>query len=197
VNQADLPEFIAELERLSELYTKPMTEALQALYFDALAQYPMPDVTRAFRLHIRSPEQGRFFPKPADLIALLDGDSDSRALQAWTAAVHAWEEHGVYQGVAFADPCIAATIEDMGGWIAFHDRYMLLKEEPFMRQEFVKRYLGYLQSPPRRAIGALPGVHALENARRGFLQETPKPIAVGEAARRKVMTDGERPRDGV
>jgi len=190
MTQADLPDFIAELERVSELYTKPMTEALQALYFDALAQYPMQDVTRAFRLHIRSPEQGRFFPKPADLIALLDGDSASRALQAWTTAVQAWEEHGIYQSVAFADPCIAATIEDMGGWIAFHDRYMLLKEEPFMRQEFVKRYLGYLQSPPRRAIGALPGIHALENTRRGMLDAVPEPIAIGAAPKRLAILEG-------
>ena len=188
MTREDLPNFIAELERLSELYTKPMTESLQALYFDALASYPMVDVTRAFRLHIRHPEQGRFFPKPADLIVLIEGDSESRALQAWSLAVSAWETHGVYQSVEFADACLAATIDDMGGWIAFHDRYNTLKEEPFMRQEFVKRYRGYLQSPPRRAIGPLPGIHALENTRRGMMEAVPAPIAIGARPGQKELS---------
>ena len=187
--RADLPEFITELERLSELYTKPMTESLQALYFDALARYPMPDVTRAFRLHIRHPEHGRFFPKPADLIALLDGDSESRALQAWTTAVRTWETYGVYASVSFSDQCIAATIDDMGGWIAFNERYNTIKEEPFMRQEFVKRYLGYLQSPPRRAVGPLPGIHALENTRRGMLEAVPEPVAIGAGLDQKALRE--------
>jgi len=179
----DVGPFTAELARLAELYDKPISVALGALYFEALQSYPITEVVSAMRRHVIQSERGRFFPKPADLVVLLDGDAESRALQAWTTAVRAWEQYGVYRSVEFADQHIAATVEDMGGWIAFDERYCLAKEEPFMRKEFVTRYLGYLQSPPRRVVGVLHGIHQ---------DITRAPVAIGEgvlARERKALTE--------
>lgn len=189
--QADFDTFTSELTRLSEYYEKSMSEGQVALYFESLSVYAVSEVVAAMRQHVRMPDQGRFWPKVADFVSLIEGDVESVALQAWTTAVRAWEQHGVFQSVQFADPCLAATIEDMGGWIAFDERHNTVKEEPFMRQEFVKRYRGYRRRPPIGSKTHLPGIHELENGRNGYRAWIPTPRLVG-APERRALQHGEQ-----
>lgn len=188
----DLPLFIAELAQLSELYNRPLSEGLQALYFEGLSHYPIEQVVSAIRTHMRQADGGRFFPKPADLIALLEGDPESQALLAWTTVVEAWVQHGLYESVVFENPVITQVLADMGGWVDFDARYRLTKEEPFLRKEFCTRYQGALPSaetlrPPR----ALPGLHEIANQRTGRVSGQKEPIRIpsGQAAPPAIRAD--------
>ncbi|MDO8531200.1 MAG: DUF6475 domain-containing protein [Dehalococcoidia bacterium] len=151
----DLDRFTKELTRLSELYDKPMTESLQALYFEALQGYEIASVVAAMRAHVVQPERGRWFPKPADLISLLDGAPEEQALEAWSDVIAAWTSTGYYGVPEFQDPSITSALTRMGGWQSFCERYKIIRNESFLREEFCQRY----QGAERRASTqrALPG----------------------------------------
>lgn len=142
MTHADGPTLIAELARLAELYDKPMSEALHALYFEALQDYDIASVVAAMRAHVVQPERGRWFPKPADLIGLLDGAPEEQALEAWSEVIGAWRSVGYYGAPDFEDESITGTINRMGGWQAFCERYKIIRNESFLREEFCQRYQG-------------------------------------------------------
>jgi hypothetical protein len=120
-------------------------------------KYDIQDVKRAINAHVADPINGKFAPKPADLIIHMDGDPDSRALQAWTKASDAISSVGPYKTVVFDDAAMMTALDDMGGWIEFCG--VSFDELPFKRTEFVKRYKGYLNRPslnhPPKLIGLM------------------------------------------
>lgn len=188
---ADLETFTAEILRLSELYDKPISEALGLLYFDALSGYPIVEVVSAMRSHIRQSERGRFFPKPADLIFLLEGDQESQALRAWSLVAEAFIEPGTWESVSFTDTIITQVLADMGGWIAFCDRYRIIKEEPFIRGEFVKRYRDYAtRGLPEQPVIALPGLCEVDNRQKGYFEAIPAPVMIGAGKERLAIEGG-------
>jgi len=153
MNQADFPTLIAELARLAELYEKPMSEALQALYFEALSVYPIAEIVAAMRAYVIQPERGRWFPKPADLIALLDEAPEEQALEAWSKVIGAWRSVGYYGDPEFQDESITTALRRMGGWQSFYERYKVIRNESFLREEFCTRYEGAeRQASTQRAL---------------------------------------------
>jgi hypothetical protein len=191
VTKADLKAFVKELATISELYNRPMDQGRQALYFEALSPYSITDIHRAILEHVRHPEQGHFFPMPSHLIAIIDGDREAQALRAWSAVAEAMIEHGLYASVEFADTLIMATIKDMGGWIEFCGKWAHIPNEPFLRNEFVKRYRDYR----RRGLSDglpdhLPGAIEISNRKGGFLENIPKPTLIG-GPERKAISSGQ------
>lgn len=176
----DLPSFTAELTVLAEIYGKALSEAVGAVYFEALREYALADVLRALRCHVKHPEQGRFFPKPADVVALLNGDTHSQALEAYQALDDALIEHGVYRSVRLEDPALAAAVKALGGWIEIHERWKDREQEPYLRVDFCKLYRVYTA----RALDAssvpahFPGLHEVSN-RSKYPDAVPRPAIVG------------------
>lgn len=128
--------------------------------------------------HMKHPDRGQFFPKPADLVRILRGSVKSQALQAWTLAVNAMFEHGQYASVTFTDPIINHVIIDMGGWPGFCD--WPDREWDFKKQEFCQRYEGHMGRP--LPAQHLPGLHELDN-RGQFDGSVPAVITVGKTPR--------------
>lgn len=60
----DFPEFRAILERLAEVFAKPLTDATAEAYWNALRDQTLAVVRRCADSHTR---YGKFFPKPAEL----------------------------------------------------------------------------------------------------------------------------------
>ena len=56
------------------------------------------------------------FPKPAELLEFVNGDTGDRSLLAWEKVRKAIVSVGAYQSVRFDDPAIHSCIELMGGW---------------------------------------------------------------------------------
>jgi Domain of unknown function (DUF6475) len=164
-------EFIKLMIKVGANYDKAVGSALMGVYWRILKDFELIEVRRAFKAHCRHPDEGRFFPKPADIVRWLEGSPDSRAMMAWSFVESCTERVGRYQSVVFDDPLIHAVIEDMGGWIKLCEQP--LSEMHFMASNFQKRYRAFLSYPPKRHPAYLVGLMERENATQGYAFEPP------------------------
>lgn len=178
---ADQEQFYNVMTGVFELYGKKASPELLELYFGALTEYDLSDVVRALNRHAVDPDAGQFCPKPADVVRLIGGSKQTRALQAWSRVERAAREIGPYQSVVFDDPIIHAVLEDMGGWIDLCG-ISSEKDLEFRGHEFAKRYQGYaLQGGAQRYQSHMTGlIEADCNTKK---LPAPKPMLIGDEGR--------------
>lgn len=96
MNQSDYDKFGELLGCVAELYGRNVKPMQTAMYFRALADFPLEGVQAAMDAHARCPERGRFFPLPADLLAKLETaaaiDGRPSPEEAWATAIQAQDE---------------------------------------------------------------------------------------------------------
>ena len=177
MKEIEKPEFSNALIKVGHYYGRVVSGDLAEIYWEALKDFGLEDIKRAFVVHYRQVEEGRFFPKIADLIRLLEGSPESRALIAWTCVDSTMGRVGHYQSVIFDDKLIHAVIEDMGGWIKLCEQP--LKDLSFIASDFQKRYRAYIARLPLRHPRYLVGILELENAARGY--PVAPPMVLGNA----------------
>lgn len=189
---SDRKNFYAMLTSVCELYGKKASPELLDLYFEALRQHELIDISRALNLHAVDPDQGQFMPKPADVVRMLGGSKQTRALQAWTMVERAIREIGPYQSVVFDDPIIHAVLEEMGGWIDLCNT-STDKDLEFRSHEFSKRYQGYaLQGGAQHYQSHMTGlIEADSNSKK---LKAPQPMLIGnrDAALRVLRSGSEQ-----
>jgi len=164
MNNTQRPDFYDLWVSACEPYGKnfiPTANALEFI-FNTLRNYEISDIRRALQAHMLNPDEGRFAPKPADLIRYMVGDSASLAQRAWTKVLTAIESIGPYQSIVFDDAAVMAVVRDMGGWLEFTK--FTNEELPFKQNEFITRYRGFLNHPPVDFPKVFLG---LEDAERG------------------------------
>jgi hypothetical protein len=160
----------------TEVYQRPeLTAAALGVWWAALSHIEMDVFRSALSAHVRT---SKFPPTPADIVALVDGTSDDKAMAAWFKVRNAIGRAGQYNSVAFDDGCIHRAITDIGGWV----RLCQTPEDelPFRQKDFIAAYKIAAQRgggyPPR-----LAGVFEIDNAARGHKRE-PDTILIGDAA---------------
>lgn len=139
----DANEFASIMEATMAVYGKDVSKPVIRLYWNALIEYDMEAVRRAFGGWIKNPDQGQFAPKPADIIRMIDGGSGDRAMVTWSKIDKAIRMVGHYQSVAFDDPIIHRVVDEMGGW----RKLACLptnKDLEFAGIDFIKRYRAYV-----------------------------------------------------
>jgi hypothetical protein len=129
----DFDQFMMLLDAVYSLHSKTLPGEAKALYFRALASYPLDVVRAAIDAHVKDPQRGPYPPKPADLIAQIDGtatnDSRPGADEAWAIARSSLDERTTV--VWTAEICEAFSIarpvldngDEVGGRMAFKDAY--------------------------------------------------------------------------
>ena len=167
----DRPLFLALMQGLTELYSKKLSPELMNIYWVTLSDFDFTDVRKAMERHVVNPDNGTFMPKPADILRYLEGNTVSKALQAWNKALCAVAKQGPYQTIVFDDALIHAVIQEMGGWVNF----CKVNEEdlPFRCREFEKRYSAFLLRPPSDYVPHLTGIFDQENHVKGLSSRTP------------------------
>ncbi len=176
MQDTDLKIFSGLMVTMGEAYAKELSGMLIEIYWQCLKCFELSEVREAFKAHLRNPEVGQFFPKPADLIRLIEGPAEARALGAWTEVQWVIGAVGSYESVAFDDPLIHAVIEGMGGWIELCA--MTLKDLDFKALDFQKRYRALLHQSPKRYPAYLAGIIERDNAKEGY--DFPPPVLVGD-----------------
>ena len=176
MNNNDKREFFDAMESAFEIYGKKPCDRVANLYWDSLIRFDLADVLRALSSHVQNPDTGQFLPKPADIIRILDGTTQSKAMVAWSKVHKAIRTVGPHSSVLFDDPLIHAVLADMGGWIALCE--VPDNEMPFSANKFEKRYQAYsaqdgIPQYPRMLIG----ISDAYNQREGF--KTSPPICIG------------------
>ena len=145
MNSNDKQKFAEMMFGLGSVYEKEISKAQVSLYFNALADYAVEQVSAGISKHVRDPEAGKWMPKPADLIAQMDGktkadktDLEAQAEMQWGRVMEAVKKTGRYRTPKFKDPATTAAISRMGGWLAMCD--ISDKSMPWKAKEFIKTY---------------------------------------------------------
>ncbi|MEO8679238.1 MAG: hypothetical protein ABI665_09345 [Vicinamibacterales bacterium] len=111
---SDKPAFLKALVTLSELFGKPLSPAVQVLYFDALVDVDAAALRRAMNT---AAQTCTFMPKPAELRTLAIGNTEDQAEMAWVAMRAALSTVGAYRSLVTADAALGETMLAMfGSW---------------------------------------------------------------------------------
>lgn len=164
---------------LCELHGKEPSASFYLLYREALVSALGEDgAVEAIKISFKTKTFG--FPKPGDLIELIQGKQEDKAFTAWEQLQQAVSRAGAYQSVLFEDPKIARVIKLLGGW----ETVCLwpVDELQYRRREFLQAYqaLPETAAPPQ----ALGGICDRNNAALGY-QEA-QPVFIGKAAQPKL-----------
>lgn len=140
------------VEAAHEFYGQSVSSFGFGVWEHALRDFELPLIAQAFQSYMIQAE-GKFCPKPSDIVEILRGNSTDNAKVAWVAAINAVKDYGAGKSVIFDDSIIHRVIADLGGWIDFC--MSSEKDLPFMEKRFVDCYKMYrkrptlLQYPPR------------------------------------------------
>ena len=138
MNISDKPKFANLMTSLCELHNKKLSPELIAIYWHALKQYEFSIIQKCMSHLICDTNIGQFMPKPADVIALINGKTTTRAMKAWNKVLWAIRFIGAWDSVQFDDEKIHAVIMDMGGWTQLCRRNS--NDLPFLAREFERLY---------------------------------------------------------
>lgn len=195
MNTNDMEAFDQIWTQAHEVYGKHPEPRVVYMVFQSLISFSLADIEHALCRHITNPDTGQYPPKPADIVRLLQGSSQSASGEAWAKVDYAIRCVGNYRSVVFDDPKIHAAIERLGGWqkIALTDD----KEYPFLRNNFLKLYQGFTITPPDSFPRKLIGASEHENSQqsefmRGRSKEQPALIGDKEKARLVYQGGGEQ-----
>lgn len=112
------------------------TAMQKAVFFRALAAYPLEEVRAGLDAHIRDPKRGQFLPMPADVIAQINGivadDGRPGVEEAWATAFRATDEavtvvwtSEIAEAFGVARPLLMAR-DEVAARMAFKESYTRL-----------------------------------------------------------------------
>ncbi len=143
-------ELIKKLLILAETLKTDINDRLAETYWMIFKNYPDDALNQAINYAMKT---CIFFPKPVELIELIEGSPSDKSLAAWNLTLKAIRSIGGHNvPPQFEDNRIMAVIADMGDWEEFcridNAKDLYLKEKSFR-----EKYQHYLkQSAPATAI---------------------------------------------
>jgi hypothetical protein len=144
----DRPAFAEAMHLLAETFNEHVSEVRAEGYFDALRDWSIVDVNRAVRLALRA---CKFFPKPIELIELLNGTADMNADAAWGELIRAVRQFGYARMPTFTDErTMRAIRETWGSWSQLCET---LPNEGGELVGWMKQFKSAFQSLERRDVG--------------------------------------------
>lgn len=159
----DKQEFRSMMMAAGEVYGKEITKPLLQMYFAALNAMTIQQAQAAMMAHMQNPDNGQFFPKPADLLRVVIGTSkqqeaavEDRASIAWACIVRDVRRLGSYGTLSLDDKQALAAVKAIGGW-----RDLCMCEESKMewkRKEFIRMYETFERTPLEALPSSLPGL---------------------------------------
>ena len=162
MNSHDKKPFLDAMMAMGELYNRELSTTLESMYFDDLHEFDLQGVLESMRRHRLDGEAGRFFPKPSDIKAMIEGDNREKGMEAWPEVADLARNSRVAKSL---DPITERVVQDMGGWK--HFGMSDYKELVWMQKEFIDRYQSYSRRPDKIAIGRTNGPVLIGNMKFG------------------------------
>lgn len=138
MTDTDRPAFADLMTALSLTFDAEVSDAKSEIYFRALADLAWEDIRHAGE---RAIQTCTFFPKPAELRALIVGHPEDIAERAWEQLGFAASQIGSYDSICIESPHTARALEvTFGSWIEFCS---IALEPPMWaakRKEFLAAY---------------------------------------------------------
>lgn len=116
---ADRLRFAEALFVLGDVFNEPVTDARAEAYFDALKGYDTARVLATLKAAIST---SKFFPRPADLREMLDGDAGMAADAAWAAVQREIRRVGYLGSPSLDERALEAVKSVFGGWARMCER---------------------------------------------------------------------------
>lgn len=155
-------EFIQKLYTLSEILGDKITSERAEIYWDIFKDYSKEQLDKALNIIIKT---SKFFPKPAEIIELIEGSLESKSTVAWEQVRKAIFEHGAYQSIIFADKVIHKVIDLMGGWQKICST--LEDDMKWVEKDFTRFYRAYQNQPLKDYPQVLIGIQEEHNRNLG------------------------------
>lgn len=196
MDDSDKKAFASRMVSCAEYYGQgeKMTKAMLSMWFEALRGYSVEAVGDALTRHMRDQETGRFMPKIADLLKWLEGDPEDLAREGWKSAIEAVRRVGHWQSVAFDDPLIAETINEIGGWQKLCG--LEHEEMTWAEKDFIKRFASYkARGIASKHSGVLWGACDAQNRANGLTEHISAPIPIGRN-HAKALENAKNAREG-
>lgn len=161
---------------IGELFDKEISQNLTRLYWNVLNKFTDGEVEMAFNKAVHT---CKFFPRPADLIEMIQGSVDDRIATAFVQLQDACGRIGAYQSVMFRDPGLEAVVEAWGGWPEVC--HLPLEEWQYRQKQFRDLYRANMDKA--RESKKLTGMTESGNRESGHLEDIPEPVMVGAGPR--------------
>lgn len=196
MQESDKREFASILQATMDVYNKDISTDVIKLWWMALQNFSIDQVKTGLSKYITSADCGKFPPKPADIIFMMEGNSSDAAFTAWNKVLEAMSRAGSYKSVCFDDPIIHLAIDDIGGWIGLGESEE--KDLPFIQKRFEQAYRNY------RTRGDIPahkryliGRSEAQNNLQGYVSD--KPILIGnkELAQKTLEAGSDKPKISI
>ncbi len=111
----DFEKFCELLAALGERFDKKLTPMTLKLDFAAFSRFTIEQIEAAVMTWYTT---GKFFPRPVELIELIEGKADSRGEKAWEKFVDAIRKGGQMKSVYCDDPKLLRSVQLLyGSWI--------------------------------------------------------------------------------
>ena len=196
MQESDKREFASLLQATMDVYNKDISTDVIKIWWLAMSHFPIEQIKVGLSKYITSPDYGKFPPKPADIIFMMEGSSQDAALTAWNKVLEAISRAGTYKSVCFDDPIIHLCIDDIGGWIGLGETEE--KELPFVQKRFEQTYRNYKsrgEFPAHKRY--LIGRSEAQNNLQGYVSD--KPILIGDKALAQQTLEGgsDKPRISI
>jgi hypothetical protein len=151
----------------AELYSTAkkieVTPVMMKLFFSSLRNYSIEQVSYGFEQHLNDPNDGKFFPKPANISKHLQSNapsSEDKALLAWSVIEGSIARIGSYGSLKMEDKQALATLKAIGGWKDLCQTDVVQMQ--WKRKEFISVYETYDRTPIELLPNNLPGIVAIE-----------------------------------
>lgn len=180
--------FAGLITALSDYYKSEISKAVLGIYWNGLNQYSYEAIEKACWAHTQlADEAGRWMPRNADIIKMIEGGTQDRGMLAWSKVDTAIRTRGTWDDVVFDDQVIHRVLADMGGWVLVGSKDD--KEWPFVGKEFQQRYRAYAQRGGAPEYPAqLTGIANAQNQSTG--RPLLPPILLGDPEKAKQVLKG-------
>ncbi len=159
MDDSDKKDFAVLFYGTGELYDKPVTKNLLQLYFNALKNYSIEDVTAGVSKHALDPKHGTFFPKPADIVRHLQTGQlsvEEKAELSWAQLEREIRVTGAWGKLELDDKQGLAALKSFCSWKDLCA--MNVDRMTWAKKEFISMYSTYENTPIDMLPSSLPGL---------------------------------------
>ncbi len=158
---------------VADYYRESVSETVLGFWIRGLGKFSFEEISVAFERWMMANDR---MPRISNIVEILDGTGEDRALAALLKVERAMEEHGGYATVVFDDPVIHATIQSLGGWLKACRQTDY--DFTWWKKDFQERYRHFDQYglPPEVPV-RLVGIFDQSNLPLG--EKPQKPVVIG------------------
>ena len=153
---------------LGETYDKVITPSLFMIYEEALKDISIEIIKSACSKHLLDPKHGTFFPKPADIVRNIAGQTistEDKGIVAWLEIMRQIRVIGAYGSLELDDKQALMAVKGMGSWQSLC--HTDLDKMTWKQKEFLANYKSLENTPIEMLPQKLEGIEDLHNQRVG------------------------------